>query len=225
MEGKLEPFRHVTIELIVGFTLAVIMLGVFAKLSNDLLHEQLEQFDMVVGEFIRGFHSEILTQIFIFVTDLGDTYTYIVIVLILLFVLIRYLKQYIESFFLLIAVLGSWGLNELLKGIFQRARPEIEHLVEQGGYSFPSGHAMVSFATYGMIAYIVWKAMKGKNRTAWIVIILTVLLILLIGISRIYLGVHYPSDVVAGFSAGALWLITCVIGLRFTQYNQWKKGE
>jgi undecaprenyl-diphosphatase len=224
-EKKLQPFRGVGIELILGCIFAFFLLGTFAKLSSDILHQELESFDTVVGEFIRGFHTEWLTGFFIVVTDLGDKAAYVLIVCILLFVFIKFYKQYLQSIFLLLAVLGSWGLNEILKGTFQRARPEIAHLVEEDGYSFPSGHAMVALATYGIIGYIIWTNTKENGIVAWFVVTLITLLILSIGLSRIYLGVHYPSDVIAGYSAGAVWLLACIYGMRMVSYYQGKKGE
>lgn len=226
MEEKNEnPFRVAGFELIAGFVLAVILLGTFAKLSRDILHHEIEHFDSVIGEFIRQFQSESVTSILIFVTDLGDKLAYVIIVLILLFILIKFLKRYLQSIFLVIAVLGSWGLNEFLKAAFERARPEIAHLVQEDGYSFPSGHAMVALAAYGMIGYIIWSIRREQGKVAWFVPAFVAILIIAIGTSRVYLGVHYPSDVIAGFTAGAVWLMVCIYSMRLIRYYQWNKGE
>lgn len=96
-------------------------------------------------------------------------------------------------------------LNQLLKNIIQRPRPEGFRLVEASGYSFPSGHSMVSMAFFGLIIWLVWH--RVRNRRARIALCgAFALVIFLIGFSRIYLGVHYASDVIAGFCVSLLWL-------------------
>ena len=112
----------------------------------------------------------------------------------------------------LVAVLGSSFFNTLLKWIFHRARPTIHPIIQETGYSFPSGHSMVSFVMYGMLTYFL--VLFFVKRSAKIItIIFFSVLVLFIGLSRIYLGVHYPSDVIAGFSAGGTWLVICLIFL------------
>ena len=97
-------------------------------------------------------------------------------------------------------------LNQLIKRILQRPRPTEYRIIEETGYSFPSGHSMVSMAFYGYFIYLIYKYVKNKY-VKWISIILLSLLICLIGISRIYLGVHYTSDVLGGFLISISYLI------------------
>ncbi len=108
----------------------------------------------------------------------------------------------------IITLFGSGILNLVLKASFHRVRPEYATI---GGWSFPSGHAMGSFVAYGMVAYLA--AVFLPRRPAQLVAGLLLLLVLLIGFSRIYLGVHYFSDVVAGYSAAVVWLAVCISGL------------
>ncbi|MCK9906483.1 phosphatase PAP2 family protein, partial [Frankia sp. Cpl3] len=103
------------------------------------------------------------------------------------------------------------------------SRPSMHHLVEAGSYSFPSGHAMVSAAFYGMLGYLIWLNLRQRTKPAWYVVALTVLLIVAIGISRVYLGVHFPSDVIAGFAAGSIWLTACIFGLHAIRHYLGKK--
>ena len=98
-------------------------------------------------------------------------------------------------------------LNLALKNIFTRGRPTITHLIKENGYSLPSGHAMASLAFYGLIIYLVYKSVNLSKKVKTILISLLTLLIILIGISRIYLGVHYVSDVIAGYSITTFYLI------------------
>src|SRR5699024_3326183 len=107
------------------------------------------------------------------------------------------------------AAVGAGVLNKTIKYIFRKPRPSFEHLVVQGGYSFPSGHAMGSTIMYGGLLVVLFYLVKSKGiRTLFA--LLFVGLILLIGISRIYLGVHYPSDIIGGYSLGSAWLYTSV---------------
>ena len=91
----------------------------------------------------------------------------------------------------------SAGLNILLKNLIQRPRPEGYRLIQENGYSFPSGHSMVSMAFYGLIVYLIWKKVKNPKER-YILCTICAILPILIGFSRIYLGVHYFSDILAG---------------------------
>ncbi len=100
-------------------------------------------------------------------------------------------------------------LNQLLKFIFKRPRPFGYRLLEIGGYSFPSGHAMVSMAFYGFLAYLSYCYIENKY-LKYLFMILNIFIIISIGISRIYLGVHYCSDIVVGYSVSLIYLILYV---------------
>lgn len=97
-------------------------------------------------------------------------------------------------------------LNTILKNIFERPRPEFYRLIQETGFSFPSGHSMVSMAFYGYFIYIIYKKMDNFY-LKWVICSILSLLIILIGISRIYLGVHYASDVLAGFCISLAYLM------------------
>lgn len=96
-------------------------------------------------------------------------------------------------------------MNHLLKDFFQRERPTIHRLAEEVGYSFPSGHSMAAFALYGAFVYLLWKHVNSRTGRALLAAI-GAIIVFAIGISRIYLGVHYPSDVVGGYFASWVWL-------------------
>ena len=110
-----------------------------------------------------------------------------------------------------ISVVGTVLINQGLKRIVRRARPEHLRLIKQGGFSFPSGHAMISIAIYGFLIYYVYKKIKNKYLKISLIILLS-LIIIGIGMSRIYLGVHYPSDIVSGYLL-ALSILLLVISI------------
>ena len=135
------------------------------------------------------------------ITNLGGT-LFLILIAVALVIIIKNKKTGIT----ILANLGiSAILNNLLKIIIQRPRPIEHRLIEETGYSFPSGHSMISMAFYGYLAYLTYKYIKNKNLKYTIIILLNIL-ILSIGISRIFLGVHYTSDVLAGFIISIIYL-------------------
>ncbi|MEK4276287.1 phosphatase PAP2 family protein [Paenibacillus sp. FSL R7-0026] len=119
------------------------------------------------------------------------------------------------------AILGSfammWILNTLLKEFFRRSRPELDHLLVVHGYSFPSGHAMISMGFYGML-FVIWAIERHRYATSgvWLPVLCGISFIFFIGISRIMLGVHYPTDVFTGFAAGLAWIFCMIKGIKQT---------
>ncbi len=106
---------------------------------------------------------------------------------------------------LLSSLVGASFLNVLFKNLFQRPRPVGLNLVAETGFSFPSGHAMLSMAVLGMLVVIAHDRMRPGRRRLLVIAGLSAL-ILLVGLSRLYLGVHYPSDVLAGYLASLCWV-------------------
>ena len=141
------------------------------------------------------------------VTILGNTATIIgLLVILLIFIKDKY--RYMLGSSALVTVL----VNQLLKHIIMRPRPDHLRLIKQGGYSYPSGHSMISVAVYGFLIYYVYHNVKNKYLKVTLICLLS-LLIILIGISRIYVGVHYPSDVLGGYILSLLILILVVMGV------------
>lgn len=139
------------------------------------------------------------------ITNLGGVYVLIAATIILgIFIKNNRVKHAIIINIIIITI-----FNQLLKYIVQRPRPIENRLIKESGYSFPSGHSMISMAFYGLIIYFCHKYIKNKSLKN-ICIIFFSILILLIGISRIYLGVHYASDVIAGFMISIAYLITFI---------------
>ncbi|MBY0124080.1 phosphatase PAP2 family protein [Bacillus sp. S/N-304-OC-R1] len=198
--------------ILYAITVLIIFCLIFWKFADELIEKELYQFDMNIINIIQGLISERNTEIMKAFTFLGSSKSIILISIITIMLMIIYKKRW-EVFFFILAIIGSALFNLLLKWIFHRARPVIHPIIQEKGYSFPSGHAMMSFVLYGMLTYFL--ILFYEKKTAKIMtFIMFFILVLFIGISRIYLGVHYPSDVLAGYSAGGAWLTMCLILLK-----------
>jgi undecaprenyl-diphosphatase len=139
------------------------------------------------------------------ISYIGTTVPMVALSLLIMIFLFTVLKHRMELVLFVVAVLGTKIWNDLLKNLFERDRPVEHRLVEEVGYSFPSGHSMVAFAFYGILAFLLWRHLRTRTARS-VVILLAIAMTLLIGVSRIYLGVHYPSDVLGGYLASACWL-------------------
>jgi undecaprenyl-diphosphatase len=170
----------------------------------------ISSFDDAVYKFVSGFISDGMTRLMKFITFLGSEWSIsflAVMVPALVFILRK--KEYYRPGLLMAANIALGALlNQMLKLVFRRPRPEVLKLVEETGFSFPSGHSMSSLIFFGFAAYLLIR--YGKHRGRYLLAGAIGVLVLLIGLSRIYLGVHYASDVLAGFIIGAGWLIIAV---------------
>lgn len=172
----------------------LLVLGIFCMKTEGGL-----PIDRSIANYAMDRRTEGRTQFMRFITFFGGVafVTGFSIFLILWFL---WKKEYMEVCLILVASLGSSGMNHLLKWIFARPRPSDSPLIQEVFYSFPSGHSMVSMAFYLMIAEIV----RRKWGLGWTVQIPALLFVGLIGMSRIYLGVHWFSDVIGGYVGGLL---------------------
>ena len=204
--------KHSTGALITGL---VTLFG-FSIMVIFAVNQDITDFDRTVIAYIQEFETSTLTSIMKFFTFIGSFSAMLVIVLLTSLFLYVVMKHRVEIILLWSVVISTPILNWILKQIFHRARPEFHRLIDIGGYSFPSGHAMNAFAFYGILAFLLWRHIP--NRTGRTILILfSSLFIVLIGISRVYLVVHYPSDIIGGYLASGFWL-TIVVGL-FQKYR------
>ena len=185
---------------IIFFSIIPIIIVIFVLLF--FLINGIYRTDTHILNYIRNFVNDDLTTFMKFITSFCSLVVMITIAIILVIILKR--KNITVLIFgnMIFVII----LNFILKLIFSRQRPLSYMLIDESGYSFPSGHSMVGIAFYGMIIYITYKLIKK----VWLRRIFTIslaVLIALIGFSRIYLGVHYPSDVIAGFAFGYMFLI------------------
>lgn len=176
---------------------------VFLEILEDIFALERLKIDTIAYKLIvENMRNSFLTEIFKFITFLGSQYI-LILITIISFVIIKNKKVPIA---ITINLIISAVLNVLLKNIINRPRPEGYRIIFETGYSFPSGHSMVSMAFYGLILYIIFKNCKNKKLRNILCSMLSILIIL-IGFSRIYLGVHYASDVVGGFLVSIAYLI------------------
>ncbi len=199
MIRKIKEFIVKNLKWIILF---ICLIG-FCALAEDVFNKEIMKGDIIGYKIISTFLiSDFATPIAKFITNFGGA-IFLVIATITLFIVIKNKKIGIS---ILSNVAIVTVLNQLIKRILQRPRPTEYRIIEETGYSFPSGHSMVSMAFYGYFIYLIYKYVKNKY-VKWISIILLSLLICLIGISRIYLGVHYTSDVLGGFLIAISYLI------------------
>jgi membrane-associated phospholipid phosphatase len=176
----------------------------FARVTEDYLtNDPLARWDLSFARWLADHRSAIGVDIFRAITDFGSPAVSVVLAAFVCVLLFR--RRQLSAAALLPVVLGGAELlNLALKLSFHRARPEVAS-VHLDTYSYPSGHAMIAVATYGAFAYLFW-----NRRSHWLIAAATVVIVGLIGFSRLYLGVHYLSDVLGGLTAGTAWLATAI---------------
>ena len=207
--------------ILMGVLFLLLWMGFFIA-AKKLRADELRDFDGKIIGFIQGHISESLTAFMTGITFFGGK-TWIIAAVLLLTIFFFFIKRRYAVYLLLTSATGS-VLNLLLKQLFQRERPDIYPLITVEGYSFPSGHSMGSFIFYISLAVVLSKWSKSRLLDSLIVLLFAALIIL-IGISRIYLGVHYPSDVIAGYCAGGGWVIICTLALHYYETRKAVTGN
>ena len=181
---------------------------IFLMVTENLLEQELDAFDQTIYQMVMTVKTPFVTSFFKVITNFGNAFWLIAIVLLLyLFYSKRPYSIWMLSNLIMITL-----LNLGLKSIFMRPRPEGIRMIEESGYSFPSGHSMISMACYGLLAYLAFKKIQ-RPTLRFFICGLCFLLILLVGVSRIYLGVHYASDVLAGFAFSISYLMVFIMGV------------
>ena len=177
------------------FIFIITLLILFTIISILVVTEKTSNIDSLMHSYILNIRSNNLTTILNTITNLALSCLLLII-----------LKNKKIALYIFINLASAFAINETAKTIFTRSRPIGINLIEETGFSFPSGHSMISLSFYGFIAYLLCKNTKNKYQKI-IIITITTLIILTIGFSRIYLGVHYLSDIIAGFLLASIYLI------------------
>ncbi len=202
----LDQLAILSLQLVIVIILSLAAIITFYKLSSLLLEQEIAQFDDAAYQYIRNLASPFVDSFMLTVTSLGNR-QFVIFPALGLMAFYLFIKPHRWYAIKIPAVaVGSITANLILKALYDRARPTVFQMIEASGLSFPSGHAMFNLSFYGLLIYIVQKEVGNKFIRHGLSIVLF-LLIISIGVSRVYLGVHYASDVLAGFSAGFLWLV------------------
>jgi membrane-associated phospholipid phosphatase len=212
--GRLPRDRR-TWTLLGLFAVLVGSVFAFAQVTEDYLtRDPLVDWDVRFASWLHAHSTGWLVTVFKVVTLAGNSVVLVVVVGALAVAFFR--RKRLNDAAVLIAALGGAGvINALLKLVFHRPRPELA-FVHLETYSFPSGHAAVATATFTTLAFVVGRR-SGRRRTI-AVAAAAITLIVLVGFSRLYLGVHYLSDVMAGWSFGLAWASLCLIA--YTLYGE-----
>jgi undecaprenyl-diphosphatase len=218
LKGRREVLRWLADRLTVvaalwlaaGLAFSAFVIWAFVELADGVLEGDSRAFDRAVLLWIHQNFPGWLDGPMRLVTALG--YYYVVLPLLAVVVYLFYRRGWrLSAVLLAVSTGGSAVLTTVLKGVFKRARPELfDSGYDASFYSFPSGHATVAVGFYGMLTLVLAYRLRGRAR--WAVVVSGVLVVLLIGFSRLYLGVHYPTDILAGYLAALLWLV-CVGGV------------
>lgn len=203
--------RHALIAILrqqgVWLLVYLVILGVVAWLCTEVWEKEAFSFDLSFLLWLHQFANPQLDRVMLFFTALGDPPTVVTIFLITtVWLVLR--RHYIDSIRFAIACAGGVVINQEMKLFFAKPRPELwPRLITDLTFSFPSGHAVGSMVVYGFIAYILAKELQRYKGYIYAIVSM---LIIAIGLSRLYLGVHYPTDIIAGYGVGLLWLTTCL---------------
>jgi len=196
--------------LFLGLASAVSALFFFAWLADEVLEGDAKMFDETVRLYAHGFANESLTALMLFITMLGSTLflSFLCVSIFVIFIIKNWKRG---AVLLMTTMAGAVILNFALKVSFGRVRPDpFFDTPLPASYSFPSGHSLYAVCFYGVLAWLITARIQNKSLRIFIWS-LAVLLALLIGLSRIYLGVHYPSDVIAGFAVAIVWILTVIL--------------
>ena len=198
------------ITLIVALVVVIGGINLFIELTETLKSDLLADYDQAITQYVISQRSPNLTKFLMFVTNVGDFYGYVIVVGIFTLLSIFVFKSWKYILQIVFVLVLSSISNLILKRFVDRARPGIEHMVSVETLSYPSGHAMSAIAFYGFLIYLFYR-FKMNMVLKSVIILILVLLIFSIGFSRIYLGVHFPSDIAGGYIAGFIWVVFCVV--------------
>lgn len=220
MEQKTEKIKNF-VKNNSKWLLLFVCLIIFLAIAEDVFEREIMTGDMIGYHIISTYLiSDFVTPIAKLITRLGGAI--VLISLSIIFLIVIKNKKMALSITINLGIITI--LNVLLKNIVQRPRPTEYRMISETGYSFPSGHSMVSMAFYGYLIYLTYKNIKNV-KLKWCLITILSILIISIGTSRIYLGVHYTSDVIAGFMISISYLVIYTSIVKKFLLEREKKNE
>jgi membrane-associated phospholipid phosphatase len=212
--------QYLTAYVVIGFLICIFGLWAFYSVAEDVVEsDAIVHFDQALATELHSRTTTQTVQFWRFMSLFGSQIVIVVTTIVALYY--AYRRRWLHLLMWLVAVIGGQILNVLLKEVFARPRPVFANpWATEITASFPSGHAMISMIFYGMLAYFLVIAVENV-RTRIVIVFVATLMVVLIGISRMYLGVHYFSDVLAGFAAGGVWLGICLSATELIR--QWRQ--
>lgn len=214
---RYKKYDEAVFFIITGISLSLISLFLFLELIEDYFERGSWGFDERIFAYIHSIRNEGLTYFFKFFTNLGY-FPQMFILTLLVCIYLFYTKKNKLSIYFAANILGVWMFNEALKILFKRQRPSGIGIIEAYGYSFPSGHAMIFMAFSLLLIYFILLYSRN-NKISYFFCLFIFLIALFVGLSRVYLGVHYFSDVLAGWFAGILWTSSSIVIHRIFTYR------
>ena len=205
--------EYLGLHLTVGFLISVSALLLFASITRGVVNNKpITAVDLAFHTWIRAHATPLGDQVAIAVSFLGGPIMMTILALVVAMIAVRR-GAWVLLWVWLAAFIGGAVLDWMLKNLVRRPRPiGAERFLHGITFSYPSGHSMGSLIGFAMLAYVLIKFWPPARGHRVIVVIVAVILVLLIGWSRLYLGVHYLSDVIAGFAGGAVWVTACMTG-------------
>ncbi len=196
---------------IVGLISCLLIIYMVAQISDEVLEQEAFAFDKVILLTIHSFASPSLDRIMETITGFNNP-NFVSIVAAVALILLLWKRCYPEAKIFVIDCIGGVVLSYGLKSVFGKTRPDLwESAIKEVSYSYPSGHALGSTVLYGFLAYLFATRFP---QFSWLIYLLAVALIGAVGLSRLYLGVHWPTDIIGGYGIGFLWLTFCTTMLK-----------
>jgi membrane-associated phospholipid phosphatase len=208
----LELLALLSLEVVIIGLAFILCLAVFSYMAREVFILQDNDLDNALFRYAATHRSDTMTRVMRFFSFFASADYLLVAPALLVMVMTWFHKLRWYALKILVIAFTSTMLNQLLKRLFERPRP-VTAMLEQSGLSFPSGHAMIGGSFYGLLIYIIWREVRTPF-WRWLWVSLLTILLLLIGYSRIYLKVHYATDVLAGYAMGILWLLLAIYLMR-----------
>lgn len=203
------------VEILFGMFWSIASFLVFWKLTNEVLEKEGEMIDTLLSQTIYSIRTPFLTDLMMGLSFIGNEG--ILFASLLIFILLLLRKRINTAFLFGFTMFTGYMINGYAKELLKIPRPSLDPLYIEPLYSFPSGHAMGSFIFFAMVIYLVFIVTRNLLYT-FATAFFCGLMVLAIGLSRVYLGVHFPSDIIAGYIAGFWWVVTVIVFDRLVRF-------
>ncbi|MFC0471485.1 phosphatase PAP2 family protein [Halalkalibacter kiskunsagensis] len=209
--------------------LKLILLGIipllgFIVVTYFVVTERVLPFDENIIKIVLTFEHPIVTKGMLMMSFIGNTWPVIIISFIFILIIYKVYRKRHEVTLFIFVLIGSTVLNQLLKYWLKRERPVFDPIVTESGFSYPSGHSMAALSLYGIITFLFWRHIPTSLGRK-LLIAFTAFMILSIGFSRIYLRVHFPTDVIGAYLLSGFWLFITIWFYQYLQEKQYNEQK